>query len=112
VPAQLRGDRSFRLDAGVLDHLRRFGELRLDGFAEFLGRAGKRFEPDIGDLPLHLGVVDDPAQLGIKAGEISFRVPAGTKNPAQESSITMKSRGLIGSARGSCGSCNCGIAPT
>src|SRR6516162_4270287 len=64
-----RLSRLFRLDAGVLDHFRGFDELRLDEFAEFLGRARKRLEPDIGDLRLHLGVVDDLAHLPVEPGD-------------------------------------------
>src|SRR5262249_36260181 len=70
-----RSSRSLRLDTGVLDHLRVLYELHLDELGELLGRAGERLEPDIGDLGLDLGIVDDLAHLGVEPGDDVARRP-------------------------------------
>src|SRR5262249_16861363 len=71
-----------RLDAGILDHLRPFGELHLDEFVELVRRAGEGFEADSRDTRFHLRILDELSRFAVEQRH-DLRRRAGRREQAR-----------------------------
>ena len=62
---------------------------------ELLGRAGEGLEAGRGDLVLHLGIVDDLAQLGVEPSDDVGGVLAGSEEPRPRVHVETRDAGLV-----------------